>query len=228
MLNKKQMVGEEAAKLPKDGQTLGLGTGTTVEYFLQALGQRVKKEKLDVDGVVTSYGTALAARKYGIRVIPLELAEKIDLAVDGADEVDLELNLMKGGGAALLREKIVASLAEEFVVIIEEEKLVKTLGESHPLPVEVVPVAAPHLLKKLEAFGTPKIREGTGKIGPVFTDNGNFVIDIAGRFPKPAETEATLKTIPGVVEVGTFVDLADRVLVGTEKGIKTLGKGKRF
>jgi len=222
----KRRAAEEAVKLVEDGMVVGLGTGSTAAYFIEALGRRVK-EGLRVKGVPTSFQAYLKALEVGVPTVRLEEVTTIDLAVDGADEVDLALNLLKGMGAALAREKVVDSMALQLVVVVDETKVVRRLGEKKPVPVEVLPFAYSYVAKKLrELGGEPRLRmAGEVKDGPVVTDNGNFILD--ARFPpiqRPAELEEEIKRIPGVVEVGIFTGLARKVFVGSPKGVKELTK----
>jgi ribose 5-phosphate isomerase A len=220
----KRRAAEEAVKLVEDGMVVGLGTGSTAAYFIEALGRRVE-EGLKVRGVPTSYQAYLKALEAGVPTARLEEVATIDLAVDGADEVDLALNLLKGMGAALAREKVVDSMALQLVVVVDETKVVRRLGETKPVPVEVLPFAYSYVAKKLKKLGgEPKLRmAGEVKDGPVVTDNGNFILD--AKFPpiqRPAELEEEIRRIPGVVEVGIFTGLAKRVFVGSLKGVKEL------
>ncbi|RLF12794.1 MAG: ribose 5-phosphate isomerase A [Thermoprotei archaeon] len=220
----KRRVAEEAVKLVVDGMVVGLGTGSTAAYFIEALGRRVK-EGLRVRGVPTSYQAYLKALDSGVPVANLEEVEAIDLAVDGADEVDLALNLLKGMGAALAREKVVDSMARQLVVVVDESKVVRRLGETKPVPVEVLPFAHSYVARRLKELGAePRLRmAGDVKDGPVVTDNGNFIID--ARFPpidRPAELEERIRNIPGVVEVGIFAGLAKKVMVGGRAGVEVL------
>ncbi len=225
----KQAAALAALELVEDGMTIGLGTGSTTAYFIEALGRRVK-EGLRIKGVPTSYQAYLKAIESGIPLTTLEEAVELDLAVDGADEVDENLNLIKGMGAALAREKVVDSAAKRLIIVVDESKVVKRLGETKPVPVEVLPFAQRYVSRKLkELGGEPKLRlAGEVKDGPVVTDNGNFIID--ARFPpieKPTELEQSIKRLPGVVEVGIFVNMVDVVYVGSTSGVvKKLVKGK--
>ncbi|MEM4700432.1 MAG: ribose-5-phosphate isomerase RpiA [Candidatus Nezhaarchaeales archaeon] len=219
----------EAVKLIEDGMIVGLGTGSTAAYFIEALGEKVRGG-LKVKGIPTSYQAYLKALESGIPVVSLDEVDEVDLAVDGADEVDLALNLLKGRGAALAREKVVASAAKAFVVIVDETKIVRRLGETRPVAVETLPMAHRYVAKRLRGLGgEPRLRmAGESKDGPVVTDNGNFVIDV--KFPpidRPAELEEEIKRIPGVVEVGIFTGLAKKVIVGGAKGVEILEKKVR-
>jgi ribose 5-phosphate isomerase A len=213
----KEKAALEAAKMVGGGAIVGLGTGSTVTPAIAELGRRVREEGLEIIGVPTSYQAAMTARKNGIVTRPLDEVSKIDIAIDGADEVDPDKNLIKGRGAAHTREKVVDSWAELFVVVVDESKLVKQLGEKFPVPVEVLPFAVQPVMKKLQGMGgDPVLRMGVKKDGPIITDQGNMVIDV--RFPQikdPRALELELNDIPGVVENGLFVGLAHVVLVGT-------------
>ncbi|MBW3621665.1 MAG: ribose-5-phosphate isomerase RpiA [Actinobacteria bacterium] len=211
----KQAAGEAAAGLVSSGMRLGLGTGSTVAYFLEALAAR----GLEVTGVPTSEATAARCRELGIGLIPPEDADRLDLCVDGADELDRELNLTKGGGGALLREKVVASLADRMVVIATVDKLVDRLGESFPLPVEVVPFALGPVRRRLEGLGFEVSERRAGGV-PQLTDNGNVIVDcrMRGGIEDPAVLEATLAMVPGIAESGLFVGLASLALLGAPDG----------
>ncbi len=213
----KERVALEAAEMVRVGNVVGLGTGSTAALAIAELGRRVREEGLEIVGVPTSYGSAMIARGNSIVIRSLDDVSKIDIAIDGADEVDPKKNLIKGGGGAHTREKVVDGLAELFVVIVDESKLVRHLGEKSPVPVEVLPFAVNSVAKELQGMGgTPVLRMGVKKDGPVITDQGNMIID--ARFPEirdPKALELELNNIPGVIENGLFVDLAHLVLVGT-------------
>jgi ribose 5-phosphate isomerase A len=211
----------------KDGQVLGLGTGSTVAIFIELLGDKIKKEGWKVLGVPTSYQSAYLATENGIQLTTLDEHPVLDLAVDGADELDRRLNLIKGGGAALTREKIVDSTAKRFVVIAEGSKLVEKLGAKTPVPIEVLPMARRTAAKRIRLLGgNPKVRDaGDRKDGPLITDNGNFIIDADfGAIDDPQALEFVLKRIPGVVEAGLFVNLAHTAYLGSEKGVEKIDR----
>jgi len=215
----------EAVKHVKDGFMVGLGSGSTAAYAIEKIGNRIKLEKLRVLGVPTSYQALLLAVKHRIQITTLEEHPTLDLTIDGADQIDEKLNLIKGMGGALAREKIVASASKELVIVADESKKVKTLGENnHPLPIEVLPLATPILMRKIrEIGGKPILREGTKKVGPVITDNGNVIIDVDfGLIHNPAELERRLKGLPGVVETGLFVKMANVVYLGKRSGVEKL------
>ncbi len=220
----------EAVKHVKDGFVVGLGSGSTAAYAIEALGERIKREKLRIFGVPTSYQAFLLAVKHGIVVTTLEEYPVVDVTIDGVDQVDSELNLIKGMGAALAREKIVASASKRNVIIADESKKVKVLGENnHPVPVEVLPFAISIVKRRIEEIGgKPSLREGKGKVGPVITDNGNVVIDASfGPIDNAAELEKKLKMIPGVVETGLFVGLADTVYIATSSSVEKIERKRK-
>lgn len=217
----KQAAGEAAARLVKNGMVLGLGTGTTVDYFLRALAERVDREGLQVVGVPTSSATAARAEELGIPLTTLEHHRDVDLAVDGADEVDAEFRLVKGGGGALLREKIVAASAKKVVIVVGAGKRVARLGTSFMLPVEITPFGQAATRRLVERAGPCKaFLRATEDGGPFRTDNGNYILDC--RFEKgianPVTLHRKLSEIPGVVEVGLFLDLCDMVVEGLDDG----------
>ena len=215
----------EAVKNVKDGFIVGLGSGSTAAYAIEEIGDRIKREKLRVLGVPTSYQAFMLAIKNGIPITTLEERPTLDLTIDGADQVDEKLNLIKGMGGALAREKIVAYSSKKLLIVIDENKKVKTLGENnHPVPIEVIPFAAPLVMRKIKDIGgNPVLREGNKKVGPVITDNGNFIIDAyLGQIDKPEELECKLKVLPGVVETGLFIKMASEIYVGKSSGIVVL------
>jgi len=221
----KKLVAKEALRYINDDMIIGLGTGSTTAYFIQMLGKKLMTEELeDVYGIPTSHQSRLLALESGIPVVTLDEVDAIDIAVDGADEVDPHLNLIKGRGAALTMEKIIEYRAGTFIVLVDESKLVEYLGQKMPVPIEVIPAAWRAIKEELEVFNaTAELRMGVKKDGPVITDNGNFILD--AKFIKiedPLDMEIELNNIPGVVENGIFADIADIVLVGTKEGVKKL------
>ena len=219
----KKAAGEAAAALVEPGMTVGLGTGSTAAWFVKALAAR----KIDVLGVPTSLATAELAQSLGIRLGELGQVKSIDLTVDGADEIGPALSLIKGGGAALLREKLVWEASKRCVVIADAAKQVKTLGK-FPLPIEVVAfgheTTADRIcdaLAECDIGIAPRLRMKDG--APVRTDGGNLIYDAAcGRIEEPAALADALKSVTGVVDHGLFLDLADLALVGTPEGVITL------
>lgn len=215
----KKMVGIAAAGLIENGMICGIGTGSTVAFLIEELGRRTKEEKLEIIGVPTSFQSKILCQAYGIKVKDPQDCTELDLAIDGADEVDPELNVIKGGGAAHTREKIVAAMAKRFVIIVDDSKLVPCLGTAFPVPVEIIPSALSFVAAKIKGWGgESKLRMGVKKDGPVVTDNGQFVIDV--KFEPGTDLrkiDAQLHQLPGVVETGLFYNLAKQVLVGSGK-----------
>lgn len=220
----KRMAAEKAMEYIEDGMVVGLGTGSTVEYFLPKLAKKVK-EGLDIIGIPTSHRTKSIASRYGIPLSTLTEHPKIDVTVDGADEVDPQLNLIKGAGGALTREKIVAFSSEREIIIVDETKLVQRLGSFAPLPVEVIPFGwHPTKLAIESRFGC-RVELRKEEESPFTSDNMNYILDCEFDGIEDAEeVERELKSIPGVVETGLFIDIADMVIVGTREGIKLLEK----
>ncbi len=213
----KQEVGLAAATRVQSGSIVGLGTGSTTAYTIQFLGDRLKSGELkDIVGIPTSFQAEVLAKQYGIPLTTLDAIDHIDIAIDGADEVDPQKNLIKGGGAAHTREKIVDYLANQFIVVVDSSKIVDRLGSSFPVPVEVIPMAIAPVMRAIEKLGgKPELRMGVKKAGPVITDQGNMVVDVKfDNIDNPADLEKTLNNIPGVLENGIFVDVTDLVLVG--------------
>jgi ribose 5-phosphate isomerase A len=217
-------VAKKAVELVKDGMLLGIGSGTTVEVFLRELGKRIKAEELVVYGVPSSYQSHLVALEVGIRIVDLFEYPELDLCIDGADQIDENLNCIKGGGGALTREKIVAYASKTVVIIAEAKKFTKKLDI--PVPIEVIPFSYGYVKKRLEEIGgVCKLRQGCGKLGPVISDNGNFIADCDfGVIENPEELEKVLNTIPGIVENGIFSRVVDRVLLGYRDGVKVVKK----
>ena len=214
----KRQAALKAIELVQDGMIVGLGTGSTAKHAVLALGDRVKAG-LKIRGVPTSAETAGLAAHAGIPLADPEEPWSIDVAIDGADEVDPRFNLIKGGGGALLKEKIVAAAAKRFVVVVDQSKRVAALGVSFPLPVEVVRFGWRSTARAIEALGLrPALRERGGRA--FVTEAGHYILDIAtGAIGQPAELEAELNLIPGVVETGLFVGRTDVLIVGTPQGV---------
>ncbi len=222
--NGKYNAAKLALKLVKDGMVLGIGSGTTVEIFLNLLGERIREEGLVVYGIPTSYQSYYAAIRNGVKIIDL-VEHEPELCIDGADQVDAKMNCIKGGGGAMTREKIVAKASKKVVIIVDESKLVERL--SMPVPVEVLPFAYGYVERKLKEMGAEvKLRHGSGKIGPVVTDNGNFVVDcdfgeIDDRDVE--EMEERVKFLTGVVESGIFPKkMIDQVIAGSSSSANFL------
>ncbi|MFZ3049401.1 MAG: ribose-5-phosphate isomerase RpiA [Methanothrix sp.] len=208
----KRATGEAAAELVRNGMVVGLGTGSTVAWTIKRLGERVREEDLDFYGVPTSFQAEQLAIESNIRLTSLNQHPVLDLAIDGADQVDRELMVIKGGGAAHAREKVVSCSARWFVIVADQSKFVERL--TWPVPVEVIPMAfrlAGRLLDELG--GKPVLRQGLRKDGPVITDNGNFVMDVDfGTIEDPKSLAAKISLIPGVVEHGIFDNLDELYL----------------
>jgi len=214
----KRAAGRAAAELVEPGMRLGFGTGSTVEHFLVALAER----GIDVAGVPTSEATARRCAELGLATLRPDEVDGLDLAIDGADELTRDLALTKGGGGALLREKVVAAMAARFVVIATPGKVVERLGDTFPMPVEVVPFAAAPVRRALEAEGF--LVDGRNHGGrDVETDNGNVLLDarMPGGIEDPAAVEARVEMLPGVVASGLFTDLAHEALLGDDDGTVT-------
>jgi ribose 5-phosphate isomerase A len=198
----------------QDGQLVGLGSGSTVDVLVQVLGERVRREGLRIQAVAASRATEAAARAEGIPLRDLSEVDALDLDLDGADEVDPAGGLLKGGGGALLREKLVALAAGRLIVLVDERKIVRRLGERMPLPVEVVPFGWRRTADRLAGLGlTPALRGG--EASPYRTDNGNYILDCAGDF---ADRGQAIKALTGVVEHGIFAGFPTRIVVGREDG----------
>ncbi|MCP9806638.1 ribose-5-phosphate isomerase RpiA [Cyanobium sp. T1B-Tous] len=214
----KQAVATAATEQIKSGMVVGLGSGSTAALMIQALGAKLRSGELtDVVGVTTSFQGEVLAAELGIPLKSLNAIERIDLAIDGADEVDPSFQLIKGGGACHVQEKLVARRAQRFVVVVDSTKLVDTLNLGFLLPVEVLPGAWRQVQAELAVLGgDAQLRMAVKKAGPVVTDQGNLVLDVkfAGGISEPAALEAAINNLPGVLENGLFVNITDQVLVG--------------
>ncbi|MDR1993309.1 MAG: ribose-5-phosphate isomerase RpiA [Nitrososphaerota archaeon] len=221
----KQKAAIEAVKHIEDGFIVGLGSGSTAAFAIEALGNRIKTENLHIMGIPSSYQAFQIAINCAIPITTLEEHPQIDVTIDGADQLTCELFLIKGGGAALAREKIVAAASKLNVIIADQSKKVSRLGMNNQfVPLEVIPFALTPVKRKLAELGAnPIIRETKGKLGPVITDNGNAVIDsYFGEIVNPAELSVVVKLIPGVVETGFFVGLTDIAYIGTDGGVEKI------
>ena len=195
-----------AVRLVQDGQNIGLGTGSTANFAIIELSKRVKAEGLNLRFVASSYETSHLATKLGLDCLSLEYFSQLDISIDGADEIDPELNLIKGGGGAHTQEKIMHSMTKRFIVIADSSKQVKTLGKAFPVPIEIVPCAKSFVAKNLDKLGVKeyKLRVSTNKCGPTITDNGNWIIDAYFEIDNPLKLELELNKISGVLENGIF------------------------
>ncbi len=218
----KERTAAEAVKLVEDGFVIGLGSGSTVAYAIREIGRKIKTEKLRVSGVPTSHQALILAVKSRVPLTTLDENPQLDLAIDGADQIDEKLDLIKGMGGALTREKIVASAAKKFVIVADETKLTENLGGNQPVPVEVLPFALTAVTTEIRKIGgKPVLRESKGKVGPVVTDNGNFIVDVDfGLIKAPKQLDLQIKTIPGVIETGLFIEMADIAYIGTQTTVK--------
>ncbi len=203
--------------LSENYESIGVGTGSTVAHFIEELSKAIN-DLPKCTFVASSLDTFLSLTNRGFRnVLLCPTTPHIDVYIDGADEVcRRDLSMIKGGGGALVREKILASMSRRNIIIVDHTKIVEHLGEKHPVPVEVVPFALPLVLNKLSGMNlNPKVRYSVKKRGPVISDNGNIIIDAyTGAIPEPKALEEKIKRLPGVVDVGIFVDLADYVIIG--------------
>ncbi len=216
----KRQAGERAAELVTDGMKVGLGTGSTVHYTLLALGRRVREEGLDIVGVPTSVRTERTSNEVGIPLGDLDELGRLDITIDGADEVDPHLNLIKGLGGALVREKIVAAHSKELVIIVDGSKMVDVLGTRSPLPVEVLTMGHKRLHGALADLGCAPALRMAEDGAPFVSDNGNLIYDCRfERIPRPHEMEMELNKVVGVVENGLFLDMATRVMVASASGV---------
>ncbi|KAA0766678.1 ribose 5-phosphate isomerase A [Bacillus sp. SH5-2] len=220
-MNLKQLAGEYAANFVQDGMKVGLGTGSTVYWMIQKLGQRVQ-EGLSIQAVPTSKETEALAQQLNIPLISLNDIQTLDLTIDGADEIDSNLQLIKGGGGALLREKIVAASSTELIIIADESKVVTHLG-TFPLPVEIIPFSWKQTENKIQSLGCQTtLRLKNNDI--FITDNNNMIIDCVfpNHISNPATLHEKLKMITGVVETGLFINMTNKAIIGTNNGIKEL------
>jgi len=214
----KELAAKRSLEFIQDGMVVGMGSGTTATHFIKLLGERVK-QGLKVRGISSSRASEDLARSLGIPVIDFHQATEIDVTIDGADEVSHKLDLIKGGGGALLREKIVASASKRFVIVADSRKLVERLGK-FPLPVEVIPMASPLVAKKLDALGIQPTVRRTSSGEDYITDEGNLILDCAcGSIEDPHKLAAEIRAIVGVVEHGLFLGMADIALIASNNDV---------
>ncbi len=216
----KRIAGRWAADYVEDGMIVGLGTGSTVQYTLERLAERIAKEKINILGIPSSIATEKVAKALGIPLTSLNEHTHIDITIDGADEVDPELNLIKGGGGALLREKIVAYHSKQVIIVVDQTKMVDLLGLKFELPVEVVPFWNASIINSIEKLGcSSNLRLDKNSLFK--TDNMNYIVDCMFHgIEEPEELSADLNAIPGVVENGLFIDMASMVIVGKKDGVE--------
>ena len=214
----KQIVADAAINEVESDMILGLGSGSTAALMIKSLASQIRSGKLqNIKGVATSFQSEVLALELGIPLVDLASVSQIDLAIDGADEVDPGFQLIKGGGACHVREKLVAHKANHLLIVVDESKIVQNLNQSFPLPVEVLPNAWKQIQEELSKMnGSSTLRMATKKAGPVVTDQGNLILDVifSEGIKNPNEIEMSINNIPGVLENGLFVDLTDQVLVG--------------
>ncbi|WP_454263219.1 ribose 5-phosphate isomerase A [Staphylococcus cohnii] len=208
-----------------DGMVVGIGSGSTIELLVPKLAEKLNHEQIDITGVCTSNKTAYIAKELGIRVVDVNDVEKIDVAIDGADEVDRNLNLIKGGGGALFREKVIDAMAEKFIVLVDESKCVSYLGETFNLPVEVDKFNWLLVSKKIAAYDNLQVIRRMVDDVPFITDNGNYILDVTlNSSIDPYAMHEFLIHLVGVLETGYFIDVTDQVIIGTQTGVKILDK----
>jgi ribose 5-phosphate isomerase A len=227
----KQKAALEAVKHVKDQFIVGLGSGSTAALAIEALGEQIKTQALcNIKGIPSSYQAFQLAVDCGIPITTLEEHPQIDVTIDGADQLTAELCLIKGGGAALAREKIVAAASKQNIIIADQNKKATHLGANNQfVPIEVIPFAlTPVKYKLIELGAKPVVREAKGKLGPILTDNGNAVIDgYFGKIATPADLAVKIKMIPGVVETGFFVGLTDIAYIGTDNNVEKIVKQRK-
>ncbi|WP_182478132.1 ribose 5-phosphate isomerase A [Staphylococcus gallinarum] len=228
MMDKKQLkisTFNDALGQIKDGMILGIGSGSTIELLVPKIAEKLEREQINITGVCTSNKTAFIAKELGMHVVDVNDVEHIDLAIDGADEVDPNLNLIKGGGGALFREKVIDAMAKRFVVLVDDSKLVSYLGETFKLPVEVDKFNWLLIAKEIErSKGVTAIRRMVDDV-PFITDNGNYILDLVlNKDIEPFAMHEYLIHLIGVLETGYFLDVTDQVIVGTPSGVQVKNK----
>ena len=223
-MNAKQRAADAALTYVSSGSVIGLGTGSTADYFIRALAAALKDGRLrDVRGVPTSVASDRLARELGIGIVALKDHPQLDVAVDGADEVDPHLNLIKGLGGALLREKIIAQAARRFIVIADEGKLVPVLGTKSPLPIEVAAFSHEVHVEELRRLGGSPVLRKTTDGSTYVTDNGNYIYDCKfDAIRDPVSLQTTIRQRAGIVDTGLFIDIAEVAIIGTENGVREL------
>lgn len=222
----KKKVSSAALKHIKDGQIIGIGSGSTVAIFISLLSEFISKNKFDIIAIPTSFQAKMLLIDKKIKVGSLLEYPEIDVTIDGADKVDKKLQIIKGGGAALTREKIIASASKEYVIIVDHSKVIPSLqGVPLTIPIEVLPIATTLVINKIKKMGgKPIVRQGLKKVGPIVTDNGNFILDIEITTEDLSDLNNRLLHIPGVIETGIFLNYANIVYVGYPNRIEILRK----
>lgn len=224
-MSEKRLAGEHAASLVRSGMTVGLGTGSTVRWTIEALARKVASGEIDITAVPTSEGTRALADSLSLPMKDIDDVDRLDMTIDGADEVDPHLDLIKGGGGALLREMSVASISDMLVIVVDRSKLVPRLGTRSPLPVEVVPFGVRHTLRRLRGVCGVTSAEVRSLHGAKFiTDNGNLIIDLmfGEGIPDAEKTMVEVECVHGVVESGLFLGMADQVIVAEGDALRVL------
>ncbi|MGB2825721.1 MAG: ribose-5-phosphate isomerase RpiA [Thermoplasmata archaeon] len=227
MMDLKEMAAREAVKYVEDGMVVGLGSGSTANKAIQLIGQKVKEEGIGIIGIPTSTASDLLGRAVGIRIGELDDHPQVDLTIDGADEVDPSLNLVKGLGGALVREKIVAASSRVEMIVIDDSKMVNHLCQKAPLPVEIIKYSRKSTMRKLAALGcVPELRMAEDE--PFISDNLNYIVHCKfERIDDPRAMEAEVGMIPGVVDSGLFIGLASKVIVASAEGVRILERAER-
>ena len=227
-MNKKQLkisTFSDALSQITDGMILGIGSGSTIELLVPKIAEKIEHEQLSITGVCTSNKTAYIAKNLGMHIIDVNDVDYIDLAIDGADEVDPQLNLIKGGGGALFREKVIDAMANRFIVLADDSKCVDYLGQTFKLPVEVDKFNWLLVSKKIKAYDNLNVIRRMADDVPFITDNGNYILDVdLNRNIEPAAMHEYLIHLVGVLETGYFLDVADQAIIGTEAGVKIINK----
>lgn len=209
----------------KDGMIVGIGSGSTIELLVPKIAEKLEQEQINIIGVCTSNKTALIAKELGISVVDVNDVEAINIAIDGADEIDNDLNLIKGGGGALFREKVIDAMADRFIVLADDSKCVDYLGQTFKLPVEVDKFNWLLVSKKIEAYDNLNVIRRVVDDVPFITDNGNYILDVElNENIEPAEMHEYLIHLVGVLETGYFLDVVDQAIIGTEAGVKIVNK----
>ncbi|MGM0510047.1 MAG: ribose 5-phosphate isomerase A [Thermoplasmatota archaeon] len=224
MIVQKKNAGRRAAEYVEDGMVIGLGTGSTAQHAIERIGERIREENLDIMAVPTSEATETQAKSLNIPLTSLDEHNILDLTIDGADEVDPNLNIIKGGGGALLREKIVAYHSEKEIIVVDPSKMVEKLGVDFALPVEIVTFCPNAVIRSVEELGcTANLRMHQSEI--FITDNHNYILDCKfDEIEYPYKLSQELNGIPGVVENGLFVNMADKIIIGKEEGFEEISK----
>ena len=219
-MEQKRIAGEKATEYIKDGMIIGLGTGSTAYYLIKKVGELVS-QGMNIKAIATSNNTEKLVKEFQIPLIEIDQTDKIDMAIDGVDEIDSDFNAIKGGGGALFREKIVAKLAREVIWIMDESKIVDSIG-NFPLPVEILPFGHSHLLQQLDEYSfNPILRKKDDKI--FVTDNGNYIVDLhLGKPMNIKDVTDKLYSLTGVLEAGLFLNICSRIIVGTDNGVKII------